>query len=105
MLFRSYIAAVGVEAIARHADPLTQSLHAGLIDLGLKPMAPRRTVADSGIIAFQHPLSAAIHAALERDNIHVMHQAGRVRLAVHGYNTAQDIEFFLATLRRILSAL
>ena len=99
------VAAISVEAIARHADPLTQTLHAGLIELGLKPMAPRRTAADSGIIAFQHPQSAAMHAALERANIHVMHQAGRVRMAVHGYNTSEDIEFFLATLRDVMATL
>ena len=98
-----YLAAIGVETIARHADPLIQSLHAGLIELGLKPMAPRRTVADSGIVAFQHPQSAVMHAALERANIHVMHQAGRVRMSVHGYNTSSDIEFFLTTLRNVMA--
>ncbi len=100
-----YVAAVGVETIARHADPLTQTLHAGLIELGLKPMAPRRTPADSGIIAFQHPQTAALHAALDRENIHVMHHAGRIRMAVHAYNTSPDIAFFLATLRNALARL
>jgi selenocysteine lyase/cysteine desulfurase len=30
-----------------------------------------------------------------------MHQVGRIRLAVHGYTTAQDIDAVLATLREI----
>ena len=31
-----------------------------------------------------------------------MHQAGRLRMAVHGYNTAADITRFLNTLDRAL---
>ena len=98
-----YLAAIGVAAVARHADPLTQALHDGLLALGLRPMAPRRTPADSGIVAVQHPRAAALHQALGQEGIHVMHQAGRMRMAVHGYNTAQDVAHFLATLRRTLA--
>ena len=93
-----YVAAVGVDHIAAQADPLMQMLAAGLIELGLKPMAPRRGATDSGIIAFQHPRSAEIHAVLARESIHVMHQAGRLRLSIHGYNTTSDVGFFLTTL-------
>ena len=98
-----YLAAIGVEAVARHADPLAQTLHDGLLTLGLQPMAPRRSPADSGIVAFRHPRAAAIHQALEQEGIHVMHQVGRLRMAVHGYTTAQDVDHFLATLRRALA--
>lgn len=97
-----YVASIGVDAIAGHADPLTQTLHDGLVELGLQPMAPRRHSDDSGIVAFQHPRSAAIHATLERENIHVMRQAGRLRLAVHGYNTAGEVDHCLAVLRTAL---
>ena len=65
-------------------------------------MAPRRQPSDSGIVAFQHPRSDAINAALQAHNIHVMHQAGRLRVAVHGYNTEADITQFLSTLDRAL---
>ena len=97
-----YLGAIGVGAVARAADPLTQALHAGLMAQGITPMAPRRSSSDSGIVAFQHPRSDAIHSALQQDNIHVMHQAGRLRMAVHGYNTAADITRFLNTLDRAL---
>ena len=97
-----YLGAIGVDAVARAADPLTQALHAGLLAKGITPMAPRRRSSDSGIVAFQHPRSDAIHSALQQDNIHVMHQAGRLRMAVHGYNTAADITRFLNTLDRAL---
>jgi selenocysteine lyase/cysteine desulfurase len=93
-----YLGAIGLEAVTQVADPLTQALHAGLLAQGITPMAPRRHATDSGIVAFQHPRSDAIQAALQAENIHVMHQAGRLRVAVHGYNTEADITHFLSTL-------
>jgi cysteine desulfurase/selenocysteine lyase len=87
-----YLDAVGIAAIVAHADPLVQKVHEALAELGLKPMSPLRSDHPAGIVAFQHPQSAEIHAALEKAEVHVMHQAGRVRLAIHGYNTEQDVE-------------
>jgi cysteine desulfurase/selenocysteine lyase len=100
-----HIESVGVEKIASYADPLVETLYRGLIDLGLKAMAPYEPRRSSGIVSFQHTQSAAIHAGLERDNIHVMHSAGRLRISIHGYNTAQEVEHFLQSLRQILRAL
>jgi selenocysteine lyase/cysteine desulfurase len=33
-----------------------------------------------------------------------MHHAGRIRLAVHGFNTADDVERFIATLEAVRPA-
>ncbi len=98
-----YLDAIGVEAIAAYADPLVARLHAGLLALGLSPMAPYLPENPSGIIAFRHPRAAAIHAALHQQGIHVMHHAGRVRIAVHGYNTLAEIEALLAALQPLLA--
>lgn len=98
-----YIEAVGVAKIARHADPLVEQVHDGLHRLGITPMCPHEP-GGSGIVAFVHPDDAAIHAALARARIHVMHNAGRLRIAVHGYNTEADVERFLRTLHRILKS-
>lgn len=40
-----------------------------------------------------------VNEALLKDNIHVMHHAGRIRIAVHGYNTQEDVNQLLAGLR------
>jgi len=96
-----YVDAVGVENIARHADPLVQQLQQGLRDLGVTPMSPPQRCG-SGIVAFVHPQNAEIHAALERAKIHVMHHAGRLRISLHGYNTPHDVDQFLKTLHKIL---
>lgn len=94
-----YLERVGVANIASHADPLMAEVEAGLRELGVKPMCRWN---GSGILAFQHPRSAELHAALERENIHVMHSAGRIRIAVHGYNTQADIHHFLRVLGPLL---
>ena len=81
---------------------------AGLRDLGLKPPCAWKPRNPSGIVALQHERSAEIHAALEGENVQVMHGAGRIRIAVHGYNTREDIERVLGLLaplsRRAVSA-
>ena len=93
-----YLDGIGIDAISRHADPLVTRVHAGLVDIGLAPLAPLRPDFPTGIVSFIHPRSAEIHEALEREEIHVMHQAGRVRVAVHGYNTADEVARLLGVI-------
>lgn len=95
-----YLETIGIDAIVRHADPLVARLDAGLVELGLAPLAPFAAASCSGIVAFRHPASERIHRSLRRENIHVMHHAGRIRVAVHGYNLARDIDTLLDVLRR-----
>lgn len=90
-----FLLSVGVPVIAAHADPLVQAVHNGLKELEIKPLAPPTS---SGIVAFQHPDSERLNQALRQENIHLMHQAGRMRVAIHGYNLASDVEKFLSTL-------
>ena len=54
-------------------------------------------------MAFNHPQAARLSQALHDHNIHIMAQAGRLRVAIHGYNTAQDIERLLRVLQETLS--
>ncbi len=93
-----YVEAVGIEAIGRHADPLVVSLEQGLRQLGLVPMCPLVEGLATGIVAIQHERSDGIHSALEEENVHVMHHAGRLRFAIHGYNTGEDIQKLLSVL-------
>ena len=97
-----YLEAVGMDKIIAHADPLVAQVHAGLQELGITALSAAQPGCSSGIVSFKRENSAAINEALLAQNIHVMHQAGRIRIAVHGYNTAEDIEKLLATLRGAL---
>ncbi len=97
-----YIEEIRTPNIAAHADPLAERLFSGLGELGFALMAPRREPGEcSGINAFLHPRTHEIHNELEAREIHVMHHAGRIRLAVHGYNTTEDIESCLTAMREI----
>jgi len=97
-----YLDEVGVANIAAHADPLVARVHEGLKELGITPLCSAQPDHSSGIVAFRHENTAAINEALLAQNIHVMHQVGRIRIALHGYNTAEDVEKLLATLRGAL---
>jgi len=90
-----YLDKIGMGAIAAHADPLVKTINHGLIDLGLTPMTRFRPDAPTGIAAFRHPDAAELAASLLRDNIHVMYHAGRIRIAIHGYNTHNDVSNLL----------
>ena len=98
-----YLDRIGIDAISRHADPLVAQVHEGLVELGITPLAPRRPQHPTGIVSFKHPRSPEIHALLEVENIHIMHQAGRIRVAVHGYNTTEDVVRFLRVMEKTLS--
>lgn len=97
-----YLDHVGVAAIADHADPLVARVHEGLQELGIAPLCAAQPDCPGGIVAFKHENTAAINDALLAQNIHVMHQVGRIRIALHGYNTAEDVEKLLATLKSAL---
>ena len=49
-----------------------------------------------------HERSDEVHAVLEKESIHVMHHAGRIRIAVHGYHTGEDIVSLLRVLDPLL---
>jgi len=93
-----YVAGVGVAAIDRHAAPLVAACLEGLGGLGVDLLSPADPAALAGILAFRHPRAEAVHAALHARGIHVMHHAGRLRVAIHGYTTAADVEAFLSAL-------
>ena len=95
----SYLERVGIDAVAAHADPLVARVREALDDLGLAAMCPADPTRPSGIVAFRHPESASLHAALEREHIRVMHHAGRIRIAVHGYTTAEDVDRAVTAIR------
>jgi selenocysteine lyase/cysteine desulfurase len=95
-----YVDGVGVEVISSHADPLVRELRDSLVALGFQPMTPLHDSRPVGIVAFMHERSTQIHAALEKAEVHVMHNAGRIRLAVHGYNTREDVQRALACLQQ-----
>ena len=97
-----YLRGVGISNIAQHADPLIARVHEGLRELGVPTMSPEQSDCPSGIVSFQHERDEEIRSRLLEKNIHVMHQAGRIRVSIHGYNQPDDVEEFLTVLRGML---
>lgn len=95
-----YIRDVGVEAIDRAARPLTLQCLEELRKLPIELLTPTNPGQVAGILAFRHPEAERIHAALHAAGIHVMSHAGRIRIAIHGYNTVADVERFMSVLHQ-----
>ena len=97
-----YIQETGVERIAARADPLVRQCLDGLQKLPVELITPDEPDALAGILAFLHPRAEEVHRMLHDREIHIMSQAGRLRVAIHGYNTAEDVEFLLRSLAEAL---
>ncbi|HEX7009571.1 MAG TPA: aminotransferase class V-fold PLP-dependent enzyme [Phycisphaeraceae bacterium] len=97
-----YIQSVGVEAIDASAGPLVCACLEGLKKLPVELLTPDEPDALAGIVAFRHPASPRLHQHLHQRNIHVMEHAGRMRVSIHGYNTMEDVDRFLAALTEAL---
>lgn len=97
-----FIQNAGVESIDRYARPLVEHCLDELLKLPVEVISPRNVSALAGIISFRHPKMDAIQNHLLSKNIHVMSQAGRMRVAIHAYNTADDIDRFLSELKEAL---
>lgn len=93
-----YISDIGVANIAAAADPLVEACLNGLATLPVDLITPRRQGHVAGIMAFRHGKAEQIHSRLLSAGIHTMHQAGRIRIALHGYNTMADVDRLLSEL-------
>jgi selenocysteine lyase/cysteine desulfurase len=99
-----YVRGAGVATIDAAARPLVLHCLAELKKLPVELLTPDEPEHVAGILAFRHPKADEIHARLHAANVHVMHHAGRLRVAVHGYNTDADVERFLKELKKALAA-
>jgi selenocysteine lyase/cysteine desulfurase len=97
-----YIKSVGVAKIDAIARPLVLECLAELKKLPVEMLTTNDPEHVAGIMAFRHTRAEEIHRRLLEDKVHVMSHAGRLRVAIHGYNTAGDVERFLKALREAL---
>lgn len=93
-----YLRGVGVASIDAHARPLTLHLLAELRKLPVEVLTPDEPGCVAGIAAFRHPRAAEVNARLHAAGVHVMNPGGRLRVSVHGYNTAADVDALLREL-------
>jgi cysteine desulfurase/selenocysteine lyase len=98
-----YIRQVGVEKIAATTRPLVRQCLEGIAKLQVELLTPLNDEI-AGIMAFRHPAADEINKRLRAKNIHVMSHAGRLRIAIHGYNTSADVDRFLGELTTALKS-
>jgi len=97
-----YIRSIGVAAIDAAARPLVRQCLEEVSNLPVELLTPLDHAAVAGILAFRHPDADRLQRQLRLNNIHVMSHAGRVRVAIHGYNTTADVTTFLTHLKTAL---
>ncbi|MCA9041755.1 MAG: aminotransferase class V-fold PLP-dependent enzyme [Planctomycetaceae bacterium] len=93
-----YIRQHSVEKIDAYCQPLVEACLKELQQLDVEMLTPHEPGSRAGILAFRHPDTERIYQKLLAEDIHVMHHAGRLRIAIHGYNTEQDVNRLLACL-------
>lgn len=98
-----YIESLGVARIDEYARPLVRHCLDGLRRLPVEVITPDEPDSLAGIVAFRHPDAESLRKRLHDAQIHVMCNAGRLRVAVHAYNTHEDVERLLKVLGEALA--
>ena len=85
------------DQVGPHVLQLTDRLCEGLERLGARVASVRGPGTSSGIVTFQLPGrdSIAVGKALQRERIVTTYRSTGIRVAPHGYNTAEEIEHLL----------
>ena len=96
------ITTADVAAIEAQARPLIEGCRRGLEGLPVEIITPDGESPPAGILAFRCERMDEVAARLEAERVIVMHSAGRLRVALHAYNTEADVERFLSVLSTVL---
>jgi selenocysteine lyase/cysteine desulfurase len=85
------------ERIAHHVIELTDRLCEGLCRIGARITSLRGPHTSSGIVTFSMPGadSVALGKLLQRERIVTTYRSTGIRIAPHGYNTAEEIDHLL----------
>jgi len=96
----------GTAAIAEHVMGLTDRLYRGLSELDVEILSQRGPECSSGIVTFslRDCDSMAVGRALEGEGIVTTYRSSGIRVSPHGYNTAEEIDAMLDSLKRIACA-
>lgn len=82
--------------------PLVSRVASGLRELGLPVLTPESPQDQAGIVAFGRPTSDAVKRNLAERRIYIHGDDGRVRSAIHWYNTPEHVERYLAAVAEVV---
>jgi selenocysteine lyase/cysteine desulfurase len=95
----SLVEEAGVAAIEEHVAALTGRLIEGLGDLGATVATPPDSSRRGPLVCVRSTDVRALLGELERERIVASSREDRLRLALHFYNTDEDVDTVLAALR------
>lgn len=90
--------AAGMERIEERIQDLNDHLYRRLDDIGFSGFIHRERMERAGITMLDAGALGEIAADLKEQNIFVAARGGRIRVALHFYNTTADIDRFVAAL-------
>ncbi len=82
--------------------PLVSRVASGLRERGLPVLTPESPQDQAGIVAFGRPSSDAVKRKLAERRIYIHGDDGRVRAAIHWYNTPEHVERYLAAVAEVV---
>ncbi len=94
-----YLSRVGVPEIESYVLGLSERVLRGLTELGLEIMTPSRPQERAGNVCFVAPRERAVMQWFEQRGIVIWGDSRRIRVSTHLYNTADDVESLLETLK------
>jgi selenocysteine lyase/cysteine desulfurase len=91
---------IGIAETREHVLGLTERLIAGVDELGGVVATPREPERHGALICVRSTDTRALVAALDADGIVTSDRDGNLRISPHAYNTDEDIDVVLDSLRR-----
>jgi selenocysteine lyase/cysteine desulfurase len=91
---------IGIQETRDHVRELNSRLIDGLDDLGATLATPRRPKRRGALVCVRSTDAEALVAALGREGIVTSSRDGNLRISVHCYNSADDVDEVLAALER-----
>lgn len=85
---------IGIEAVARRVEELTDHLCGRVERLGLKVFSSRRPGEKSGIVSIVWPEGSpgAVVRRCRAEGVVINHRAGRLRVSPHFYNSVEELD-------------
>jgi cysteine desulfurase/selenocysteine lyase len=99
-----YLLSKGIDEIAAHDAGLVDRLIEGLKKLGYRILSPEDGPSRSTLVIASHQdrsRNDAVHRALQDDGIYIAFRRGNLRFSPHLYNTRDDIDRALSTLKKV----
>jgi selenocysteine lyase/cysteine desulfurase len=91
---------IGVAATREHVNSLNAHLLDGLDELGATVVTPRAAERRGALVCVKSTDARELVATLDRDGIVTSERDGNLRISAHCYNSVDDVDTVLASLRR-----